>query len=249
MTLIHAILLSIVEGITEFLPVSSTGHLILAVRTLGIVQTDFIKSFEIFIQLGAILAVLCLYWKRLLVDRQLLMKIGVSFAPAAIVGAIVYPIVKNVFLGNSTLVSWSLIIGGCILIGIERQKRSDAKSTISYKQAFFIGCAQCVSFIPGVSRAGATIVGGLVSGVSREAAVEYSFLLAIPTMMAAVGIDLVKSAWQFSASEIQLLGVGFIGAFLTALAAIRVFTQYIKTHSFVSFGIYRILIGSLFLIA
>lgn len=253
MTLIHAILLSVIEGITEFLPVSSTGHLILASNILGITQTEFTKSFELFIQLGAILAVIWLHWRKFFVEKKLIVNIGISFLPTAGAGFLLYPVIKHSLLGNSQVVSWSLILGGLVLIAIERvllQKRANSQTNgVSYKQAFLIGCAQAISFVPGVSRAGATIAGALLLGVSRETAVEYSFLLAIPTMAAAVGLDLVKTGFRFSISDLTLLSVGFFGAFVTALFAVRVFTTYVKTHSFIPFGIYRIAIGTLFLLS
>ncbi len=252
MTFLHAILLSFVEGITEFLPVSSTGHLILTSQILNIPQTEFTKSFELFIQLGAILAVLWLYGKKLLVEKLLLVNIGISFLPTALAGFLLYPFIKGTLLGNSSVVSWSLIVGGVVLIAIERfvekNKTPDMKS-FSQKEAFLIGCAQAVSVIPGVSRAGATIAGALLLGVPRQTAVEYSFLLALPTMAAAVGFDILRTAWQFSASDMSILAVGFLGAFITALFTIRIFTNFVKAHSFTFFGIYRILVGILFLFA
>ncbi len=253
MTILAAILLSIVEGITEFLPVSSTGHLILATKTLGITPTAFTTSFELFIQLGAILAVVFLYWKKILSAPAYIGKLFVSFIPTAIAGFALYPIIKNMLLGNAMVVSWSLIIGGFFLIAVERRlltkKTEEDVKDISYMQAFLIGCAQCLSFVPGVSRAGATIVGALLLGISRSVAVEYSFLLAVPTMAAAVGMDLLKSAWQFTSFEYMLLAFGLLGAFATALMAIKAFTTYVKNSSFIPFGIYRILVGTLFLFA
>lgn len=247
MTIFHAILLSIVEGITEFLPISSTGHLILVSNLLTIPQTDFIKSFEIFIQLGAILAVVSLYGKKFLLEKSLALKILVSFVPTAIAGFILYPLVKNVLLESPLVVAWALIVGGVILIGIEKFLRNTQGAAIGYRQAFLIGVFQSLSLIPGVSRAGATIIGALLLGTTRTAAVEYSFLLAIPTMVAAVGWDMIQSAGQFSSSDMTVLAVGFIGSYITAVITIKAFIGFIKQNSFVSFGIYRIVVGTLFL--
>jgi undecaprenyl-diphosphatase len=251
MTILHAFLLSLIEGITEFLPISSTGHLILASNLLGISQTEFVKFFELFIQLGAILAVITLYGKRLFVDPLLLGKIFVSFVPTAIIGLLFYPLIKNVFLESTTIVSWSLIAGGIVLLFIDsylsKKENSTSLTTLSYTQAFFIGLIQSVSLIPGVSRSGATIVGALLLGATRSTAIEYSFLLAVPTMMAAVGLDIVSSIQHFTSFEYILLTIGFLGAYITALVAIKTFLQIVQKYSFIPFGIYRIIVGILFL--
>lgn len=250
MQIFHAIILSIVEGITEFLPISSTGHMILASTLLKIVSTDFVKSFEICIQLGAILAVVVLYWKKLWRDWT---RVGIAFIPTAIVGFVFYKYIKDVLLGNPWVVVWSLGIGGILLILLElfHKEKGDHKDEIakmSYPQAFVIGICQSLSVIPGVSRAAATIVGALFTGMKREPAVEFSFLLAIPTMAAATGLDLLKSGKYFSGSQIELLIIGFIGAFITALLTVKWFIGFVKTHTFIPFGIYRILAALAFYI-
>jgi undecaprenyl-diphosphatase len=253
MTFIHAIILGIVEGVTEFLPVSSTGHLILAGKLMGMPATDFLKSFEIIIQLGAILAVVVLYWKRLIVDLETWKRIVVAFIPTGILGLAFYKIIKTYLLGNSWVVVLSLFLGGIALIGFElwhgkRDKNGEVGNidAISYKKSAAIGLAQSISMVPGISRSAATIVGGLFLGVKRETIVEFSFLLAVPTMAAATGLDLLKSAEEFSVNQIPYLLIGFIVSFFVAMASIKFLLNYIKNHTFIAFGIYRILIAMLF---
>jgi len=202
MTLFHSILLSIIEGVTEFLPISSTGHMILAVRAIRIPETEFLKSFEIIIQLGSILAIVFLYAKRIVTDKTSWLKIFVAFLPSGIVGFILYKIIKQYLLGNPLVVVISLFVGGIVLILIEgylKPKGKEVKiSELTIPQAILIGLFQTISIIPGVSRSGATIIGGMLTGLSRKEAVEFSFLLAIPTMAVATGYDLIKSSPNFS---------------------------------------------------
>lgn len=251
MTIIEAIILSIVEGLTEFIPVSSTGHLVLAADFLGIAQTDFVKSFEIAIQLGAILAVMSLYWRKLLFDKKVFVRLAAAFVPTAILGFILYTFIKQALLGNTLLTLAALFAGGLVLIAIEllyKEKDHDTEDigSLSVAKAFLIGLAQSVSMVPGVSRAGATIIGGLLLGLKRKVAVEFSFLLAVPTMVAATGLDLFKTSFQFSSDAYTLLAIGFIGAFVTALLAVKYLLQYISNHTFLAFGVYRILLALLF---
>jgi undecaprenyl-diphosphatase len=246
MNILHAVILSIIEGITEFLPISSTGHMILAGTLLKIAETDFVKSFEIIIQFGAILAVLLLYWKKLLTDRGTFIRVAIAFVPTAIVGLVLYKFIKTVLLGNPWIVVWSLGIGGILLIILEKfhkekTEHKDEINTMSYPQAFIIGVFQSLSIIPGVSRAAATIVGALLIGMKRKPAVEFSFMLAIPTMAAATGLDLVKSSRHFTGSQYELLAIGFMGAFITAFITVKWFIGFVKTHTFIPFAIYRIL--------
>lgn len=251
MDLIQVLILSLVEGLTEFLPISSTGHLVLTSNLLKIPQTDFVKSFEVIIQLGAILAVVFLYWKKILNSKTLWKKILIAFLPAAVVGFSLYRVIKDIFLGNPVMTLWALFLGGILLIVFEvlwKQKdhKLDNIEDVSSKNALLIGIAQSVSVIPGVSRAGATIVGGLLTGLSRKAAVEFSFLLAIPTMFAATLLDLKESAFNFSSQEFLLLGIGFVGAFITALIAVKFFIKYVQNHTFIPFGVYRIVLSVLY---
>ncbi|MDE1966400.1 MAG: undecaprenyl-diphosphatase UppP [Patescibacteria group bacterium] len=250
MTPFDSIILGIVEGITEFLPVSSTGHLILASSLLGILQTEFVKTFEIAIQLGAILAVVALFWRSFL-DLPLLKKIIVAFIPTGIIGLAVYHIVKTYLIGNEYVVLASLLVGGIALIAFERfhgeKDGAVGISELSYKNAALIGVFQAVAVIPGISRSAATIVGGLALNLSRVAIVEFSFLLAVPTMLAATGLDLVKTSAHFSGSDWLALSIGFLVSFVVALGVIRWFLKYVRGHSFVPFGWYRIGISVLFL--
>lgn len=251
MDLLHTLLLSAVEGVTEFLPISSTGHLILVSNLLGIQNSEFTKSFEIIIQLGAILAVVAVYSKTIFSNRNYWPKLLVSFIPTAIVGFTLYPIIKNILLDNPIFTLISLFLGGIALIVVEKtqtkkDKNIDDLSLLGYRKALLIGCFQSISVIPGVSRAAATIVGGMLVGVNRQRSVEYSFLLAVPTMLAAVGFDLVKSHDTFSSSEYLILLTGFLGAFFFALLTIKIFLNYIKSHDFVLFGIYRIALAIIY---
>ena len=244
-------ILGVVEGVTEFLPISSTGHLILTARLLGMEPSEFLKSFEIVIQSGAICAVLFLYGGLLLKNPQVLKKVLAAFVPTAIVGAILYKVIKHFFLGNENVVLWSMFVGGIFLVLFEliHKEKEDAQgdlSAITYSQACLIGLAQSLAMIPGVSRAAATIIGGLLLGLKRRTIVEFSFLLAIPTMLAATGLDLIKSAHTFSANQFVFLATGFIISLLVAVLSIKFLLYYIKNHSFIPFGIYRILIAVIF---
>lgn len=252
MDILNAIILGIIEGLTEFLPVSSTGHLILVSSLLQLSQTSFIKSFEIVIQSGAILAVVVLYWRSFL-DRSVAKKVLIAFMPTAIIGLVLYKVFKQVLLGNDTLVIASLIIGGAVIILYEKF-RGDKKSHIgeisqmSNKQCFLIGVFQSIAIIPGVSRSAATIIGGMSLGVKRETIVKFSFLLAIPTMLAATGYDMVQSYHDFSKDQMGFLAVGFVVSFIVALFAIKLFLKIVRTRSLSVFGIYRIVIGAVFLL-
>lgn len=251
MTTAEAIIIAAVEGLTEFLPVSSTGHMILASSLLGIENDDFLKTFEISIQLGAILAIALMYVKRFFRGIDIYIKLAVAFIPTAILGFVAYGFIKE-YLFSPTVVSISLIIGGIILILIDRrvnQQTSTMKEVedISIRNSFFIGLIQSISMIPGVSRAGATIVGGVLNGFDRKQATEFSFLLAIPTMFAATGYDLLKTPVHFGRDEMMLLATGLITAFIFAWIAVKLFIKFIDRHGFAYFGWYRIVIGILFL--
>lgn len=252
MTLIQAIILSIIEGLTEFLPVSSTGHMILASSVMKIQDDAFVKTFEIAIQLGAILAIVMLYAKRFLQGFTIYFKLGTAFLPTAIVGFLAYPFIK-VYLFDSVIVAISLIVGGIILIIIDKrvvnqQSKTDILERITYKNAFFIGLIQCFSMVPGVSRAAATIIGGVFNGLDKKQATEFSFLLAVPTMFAATGYDLLKTPIVFSKQELFLLGIGLLVAFITAWIAVKIFLKIVENYGFKHFGYYRIIIGIIFLI-
>lgn len=250
MTIFHVILFSLIEGITEFLPVSSTGHLILAADLLQLPQTDVQKSFAIAIQSGAILAVVALYGRTLLRDARTLRLVAVAFLPTAVIGFLLHGVVKRLLLGNATVVLWALLLGGVALLVFERfRPRRDSAlsiSSISFTQAVLVGVYQSIAIVPGVSRSAATIVGGELLGIGRRAIVEFTFLLAIPTMLAATGYDLLTSASAFTAADWRALLLGFVLSFLIALAAIRWFITYIQRNSFAVFGWYRILLALFF---
>jgi undecaprenyl-diphosphatase len=245
MTLLHAVVLGIVEGITEFLPISSTAHLILASHLLRIAESEFVKSFEIIIQLGAILSVVVLYWSKFW-NWEVLKKLVVAVIPTGVIGLTVYKVIKGYLLGNITVVLLSLLIGGIALIAFERFPKKDGTevdfSEISYRKAFLIGLFQAIAVIPGVSRSAATIVGGSLIGISKRTIVEFSFMLAVPTMLAATGLELVKGRAALSGNY-GVLAVGFIVSFVTAIIAIKSFLGYIKKHDFAAFGWYRVVLA------
>lgn len=249
MTFLHSIILGIVEGVTEFLPVSSTGHLILASSLLGIMQSEFVKTFEIAIQLGAILAVIMFYWRSFL-NWSLLKKIIVAFIPTGVIGLALYKIVKTYLLGNEWIVLTALLVGGVVLIAFEKwhgeKNAAHGLETLSYRDAALIGLAQSVAIIPGVSRSAATVVGGMSLGLTRTAIVEFSFLLAVPTMAAATGLSLLKANTAFSGHDWSALLIGFIISFVLAVVSIRWLLKYIRGHSFVAFGVYRIVLSLAF---
>ncbi len=249
MTWIHAVILGAVEGVTEFLPVSSTGHLILAAELLKLPESEFLKSFEIAVQLGAILAVLAVSWRTIVRQPKILSRVAVAFIPTAVLGLIFYGSVKHL-LGNQTVVVWMLVLGGIALIAFEKLFKPSASkkdlSAMSNLDALAIGVAQSVAMIPGVSRSAATILGGMGLGWSRAAIVEFSFLLAIPTMAAATGLDLLKSGFAFSASEYGLLALGAAVAFAVAYVSVKWLLSYVRTNDFTAFGVYRIVAGLAF---
>jgi undecaprenyl-diphosphatase len=244
----HAVVLGLVEGITEFLPVSSTAHLILAARVLHLTETEFLKSFQIIIQLGAILSVVVLYWSKFW-NWAIFKKLVVAFIPTGIIGLTVYKILKTYLLGNMTVVLWSLLLGGIALIAFERFKQhadTDVDfSEITYKKALLIGLFQALAIVPGVSRSAATIVGGSLIGVSKRTIVEFSFMLAVPTMLAASGLELLKNHSTLS-GQLGILAVGFIVSFITAIAAIKSFLAFVKKRDFSAFGWYRIALAIAF---
>ena len=252
MTLFQSILIALVEGLTEFLPISSTGHMILASTAMGIHEDEFVKTFEVFIQLGAILAIALMYIKRFFRNLTIYFKLITAFLPTAVVGFLAYDYIKA-YLFNPIVVSVSLILGGIILLFIDKKVAAQGSTVvevedISYKNAFFIGLCQCLSMVPGTSRAAATIIGGVFNGLDKRQATEFSFLLAVPTMLAAGGYDLLKADLAFTSEQLMLLGIGFVVAFVSAWGAVKLFLTYVSTHGFTSFGWYRIGLGIVFLI-
>ena len=255
MDIISAIILGIVEGLTEFLPVSSTGHMILISHFLGLEQTQTLKCFEVVIQLGSILAVVWAFRERLSSDIWLWIKLIIGFIPTAIIGFLAYKYIKELF--NPNTVAYMLIIGGVVFIIVELfQKRPNyTPSTInlhelSFVKAFIIGLSQCLAMIPGTSRSGSTIITGLLCGLSREVAARFSFLLAIPTMVAATFYDSYKNRDIFIANldQIWIFLLGGVVAFVVALIVIGLFLRFVAKFSYISFGIYRIILGVAFLV-
>ncbi len=249
MTYLDAAILGIIEGLTEFLPISSTAHLILAGEVLRIPTSEFLKSFDIAIQLGAICSVVVLFWRSFL-DIEVLKRLFVAFIPTGIIGFLLYSLVKSFLLESFTTILLALVLGGIALILFELTHRESAAeqavTDMTWKQAFGTGVFQSLGMIPGISRSGATILGGLLLGVPRTTIVEFSFLLAVPTMAAATGYDLLKSASAFSLNDFSILLVGFLVSFVVAILAIKFLLSYVRTHTFVPFGVYRVLAAGAF---
>lgn len=252
MNILQTIVIAVIEGLTEFLPVSSTGHMILASAAMRIQDDAFVKTFEIAIQIGAIMAIVMMYIRRFFQSFSIYLKLGAAFIPTGIIGFFAYHYIKE-YLFNPIVVSFSLILGGVFLILIDKKvvnqkSRTDVLENISYKNAFLIGLVQCFSMIPGVSRAAATIIGGVFNGLDKKQATEFSFLLAVPTMFAATGMDLLKTPVVFTQHELMLLMIGLVIAFVTAWIAVKVFLGLVQNYGFKYFGYYRIIIGIIFLL-
>jgi undecaprenyl-diphosphatase len=259
--IIKAIVLGIVEGLTEFIPVSSTGHLLLVQRFFGFADEEFGKTFAILIQFGAILALLSIYFVRLwqlaigfftnTESRRFVFGVLLSFLPAAIVGALAHDFIKAV-LFNDWLICFTLIAGGAVLLWIDwlnLKPRYTDVTTFTMPMYFMIGLMQCVSMIPGVSRSGATIVGAMLLGADRRSAAEFSFWLAMPTMAGAFVYDLYKSQGQMTSGNQMLIAVGFAVSFVSAWIVVKTFLGYVQRHGFGLFAWWRVVVGSLGLIA
>jgi undecaprenyl-diphosphatase len=255
MSILEVIILGIVEGITEFLPISSTGHLILVSSILNLEESISLKTFLIVIQFGAILAVLILYFKSFF-NFKTLQKLFVAFLPIGIAGLTIYKFLKEYLLGNIFIVIVTLFIGGVIMIILEKryiknnkekelEKETDIKN-VTIKQSFYLGLWQCLSLIPGVSRSGATIIGGLLMGINRELIIKFSFLLAVPTMFVAGTYDLYKNYTYLENSDYQSIAIGFLISFIFAFIFIRWLLSYVRKNNFIIFGWYRILIAVIF---
>lgn len=259
MDYIKAVILAVIEGITEFLPISSTGHMILVEEHLHLGSADFAKAFIVMIQFPAILSVVVYFWKELWpfgrgADTKesisLWLKTAVAFLPAAVLGVLLNDYIEAM-LENSITVALALVIGGIILIAIEHRGIGGKLATVhelSFFTAFLIGCIQCLAMIPGTSRSAATIIGAMLLGASRAAAAEFSFFLAIPTMAGATAFTVLKSGISFSAHEWALLAVGSVISFLVAYGVIAFLMNFVRRHSFAGFGWYRIALGALVLL-
>ncbi len=251
MNIFQAVVLGVVEGITEFLPISSTGHMILVSSLLGLKQTPFQETFEVVIQLGAILAVVLIYAERLKRDFELWKRIIAAFIPTGILGLLFHKIIFK-YLFSDVVVATMLIVWGLIFILVELFYKKlphsiTEENKLPYLKAVGIGIFQSLAMIPGTSRSGSTIIGGMLLGMNRFSATEFSFLLAIPTMAAASGLELFKNHAAVGLSELVLLAVGFITAFVFAYLSVRWLLSFIKTHTFIPFGVYRIVLGALIL--
>jgi len=249
MNWIDVIIIAIVEGITEFLPISSTGHMILAQSLLGVENSEFVKAFIVNIQFGAILSVVVLYWKRFFQTINFYYKLIVAFIPAAILGFLLNDYI-DALLESVVVVAISLFLGGIILVFVDKWfKNSNNKDqSISYGSAFNIGLFQCIAMIPGVSRSAATIIGGMTQKLNRKNAAEFSFFLAVPTMFAASAYKLLKNYEVFTKDNIHLLLLGNIVAFIVAMLAIKTFINILTKYGFKAFGYYRIIVGATILI-
>lgn len=252
MTLLQAIILAVVEGLTEFLPISSTGHMVLTSYMMGIEESPFVKSFEVIIQFGAIFAVLVVYWRRFLPQWTFYKKLFTAFLPTGIIGFFVKDYV-DILLGSAQVVAWSFIIGGIILILTDRyfahlNTEGRKIDQLTYKDSLLLGVFQSIAMIPGVSRSAATIIGGLGLKMNRKEAAEFSFFLAVPTLAAATLYKTLKLYNTIESEQIYLLLVGNIVAFCVAIVAIKSFIRFLSSHGFKYFGYYRILMGLIFLI-
>ncbi len=242
MSWIDVFILSLIEGLTEFIPVSSTGHLILASAYLNIASNEFTKAFDVIIQFGAILAVLLLYRERLKWNPDFYKKIFIAFLPAALIGFL-FKNKIDLLLESTTVVAWALILGGVVLLFIDSAFRHQTETEVSDRSALLIGFMQCLAMVPGVSRSASTIIGGQVAGLSRERAAEFSFLLAIPTMGAATAYKLWKVKDILDSSHAFHLALGVFLSFLFSIFAIKFFIAILNRYGFRYFGIYRIVLG------
>lgn len=262
MDLFETVIIAIVEGLTEFLPVSSTGHMIIAQSLLGVESTPFVKAFTVIIQFGAILSVICLYWKRFFYPNaesqgksywrsmfDFYARLVVGVLPAVVLGLAFNDFIES-NLGNVQLVAWMLIVGGIFMLFCDRIFNKGSEDTkLTYKRAFMIGLIQCISMIPGVSRSMSTIVGGMSQRLTRKAAAEFSFFLAVPTMLGATCLELFKMITHGDGSilaqgnNLEMLIIGSVVAFIVAILAIKFFINYVTKYGFAAFGWYRIIVG------
>ena len=249
----EAIIIAIVEGLTEFLPVSSTGHMIIAQGLLGMESTEFVKAFTVNIQFGAILSVIVLYWKRFFQTVDFYIKLLIAFIPAGIIGFLASDYI-DAMLESVFVVALMLVIGGVLMLGVDKWfNKPTENQEMDWKRALKVGFFQCIAMIPGVSRSMATIVGGMTTGLSRKNAAEFSFFLAVPTMAAAGGYKLLKLLLEpegqaLLADNLTTLLIGNAVAFVVAMAAIKFFIGFLTKYGFKAFGYYRIVVGALLLV-
>lgn len=252
MSILESILLAIIEGVTEFLPVSSTGHIIIGSSLMGIANDPFTKMFTVAIQLGAILSVVVLYWRRFFQSFDFYLKILVGFIPAVVFGLLLKDRI-DALLERVDVVGYMLLAGGIFFLFVDRVFKTEHQDQqdVTYGKAFKIGLFQVIAMVPGVSRSAATIIGGLSQKLTKKAAAEFSFFLAVPTMFGATALSMFqfyRDGGSFGQHEVVLLAIGNLVAFLVAMAAIKSFITFLTRHGFVLFGYYRIIAGSLILI-
>lgn len=248
MTVIQAIVIAIVQGITEFLPISSTGHMIITQNLLGIPSTDFVKAFTVNIQFGSILSVIVLYWKRFFQSWNFYSKLAMGCLPLIIAFLLESQIDR--MLENVSIVAGAMLVGGIFLIFVDKwfDKPENEKTKLTYKKAFIIGLFQIIAVIPGVSRSAATIIGGMSQKLTRKNAAEFSFFLAIPTMFAASALKLFENYKTITPDNITILVIGNIVSFIVAMIAIKAFITFLTKHGFKVFGYYRIIVGLILII-
>lgn len=252
MSIFEAIILAIIEGVTEFLPVSSTGHIIIGSSVMGIANDPFTKMFTVSIQLGAILSVVVLYWKRFFQSFDFYFKILVAFIPAAVVG-LLFKDEIDALLERVDIVGYTLLLGGLFFLVMDKIFKPEqlTEEKVRYGKAFSIGCFQVIAMVPGVSRSAATIIGGLSQKLTKKTAAEFSFFLAVPTMFAATVLSIYKfykAGGSFGQQEITALAIGNVVAFIVAMLAIKSFISFLTRHGFAVFGYYRIVIGIIILV-
>jgi undecaprenyl-diphosphatase len=253
MNILGALLLGIIEGVTEFLPISSTAHLTLTSELLGMPQSDFLKTFIIVVQLGAIVPVLWLYFKKYRKDRRVHARVLAGFVPTAVIGFVLYKLIKSVFLGNIPLLITTLGGGGILILILEIWLRKAPQSItakgitqeISLHKAIVIGCCQALAVVPGVSRSAATVMGGLLMGISRATIVEFTFILAVPTMLAASSYDILKNYHLFTQSNVGVLLVGFVSAAIVAKLSISFLLSFVRKYTFIPFAVYRMVLAGI----
>lgn len=259
---IRAVILGIIEGVTEFLPVSSTGHLLLAERFFGLGEGAFWNSFTVLIQLGAILAIVVLYFAKLwrvalgmfsnADDRRFVIGVLVAFLPAVVIGLLAGKYIKEILFESAWVICFSLIVGGAILLWVDQMDHKPHEhdaTRFPLLTYFWIGVAQCLAMIPGVSRSGASIVAAMLLGADKPAAAEFSFFLAIPTMVGAFAYDFYKSRAEMTTDHLGIIAIGFVVSFITALIVVKMFLSYVGRHGFTLFAWWRVIVGTLGLVA